>query len=366
MRRYDNEKPFLRTKACGAILAAFIAICSLILVAITHEPKSAVSSPSPASAAIVPQIAGPKSEAEILLRGKSFSIYKRHVPMGYGGEVGSITVNEGQNVKEGDVLAEYTMDRPSMMQVRSFLYPEAVLSLKQRLYAEEQNLEKLVNARLPIKETELQRQKKELQDLRELQGKQMAAADAVKNKEQQVEAIQKEIFEVKESIKESKSSIDKLKNDLAYQKERHKKTLDLLEWDTQRSYDEKSPLPKEKAFLKAPIVGQVIWVSPDFRVGAKLPTGFHAMTIAPASSMVVRCKVHELDLVKLEPGLRGTVTFDALPDKKYRAKVTRIPWVSRNPALEVPADYEIECALEDLDHRLKEGMTCNVKVTVTQ
>jgi hypothetical protein len=60
------------------------------------------------------------------------------------------------------------------------------------------------------------------------------------------------------------------------------------------------------------------------------------------------------------------VIFDAIPDKKYPCKVSRIPWVSRNPALEVPADYEIECLLENGDGKIKDGLTCNVRVSVTQ
>ena len=82
--------------------------------------------------------------------------------------------------------------------------------------------------------------------------------------------------------------------------------------------------------------------------------------------MVVRCKVHELDLVRLKTGDRGTVTFDAMPAKKIACKITRIPWVSRNPALDVPADYEIECLLENPDESIKDGLTCNVKIHVAR
>ena len=40
--------------------------------------------------------------------------------------------------------------------------------------------------------------------------------------------------------------------------------------------------------------------------------------------------------------------------------------MSRNPSLEVPADYEIECLLQNPDVRIKAGMTCNVKVSIKQ
>jgi hypothetical protein len=80
----------------------------------------------------------------------------------------------------------------------------------------------------------------------------------------------------------------------------------------------------------------------------------------------VRCKVHELDLVKLKTGDRGLVIFDAVPDARYDCRVSRIPWISQNPALDLPSDYIVECVLDKPDKTLKEGLTCNVKVRVTQ
>jgi multidrug resistance efflux pump len=364
MPEYDIESPKPRAKIYGVLLAGLIAVVSLVLVAITHEPKTAVSSPAPVKAAIVPQIADAKSEAEILFRGKSFASFKRAIVMYYQGEITDIVVNEGQTVKAGDTLGSYVLDRASMMEVHTILYPDAVLGLKRALYEQEITRDKLKNVSLALKQLQLDTVKKELEDLRQLAAKDMAHADAVKNKERQLEATKKEIQEVKDSIKQTVAAIKKTKDDLRFAEARQKRSVDLLEWQTNRSYSDSS-IPLNKAFLKAPISGQIIWMSPLFRVKSELKKGFHALTLAPMHSTVVRCKVHELDLVKLKAGDRGTVTFDAFPEKKFVCRVTRIPWVSRNPALEVPADYEIECALEDPDGMLKEGLTCNVKVSIT-
>ena len=105
----------------------------------------------------------------------------------------------------------------------------------------------------------------------------------------------------------------------------------------------------------------MVWISPEISVSSETAKGFHAMTLAPMNPILVRCKVHELDLVKLKTGDRGTIVFDAMPDKKYPCKVSRIPWTSRNAALEVPADYDIECLLENQDGKIKDGLTCNVQ-----
>ena len=85
MLEYDTDKPRSRKKAFGVLLATGVAIVSVALLVITHKPDKAVSSPTPAKAAIVPQIADAKSEAEILFRGKSYPLVKRNILMPYKG-----------------------------------------------------------------------------------------------------------------------------------------------------------------------------------------------------------------------------------------------------------------------------------------
>jgi multidrug resistance efflux pump len=287
--------------------------------------------------------------------------------MYFGGQVSEMPITEGQMVNEGDMLASYKMDRPSMMEIHQILYAEGVLGLKRALFDQEIALDKLTNISLPLKKSRLERLEKEVADLKQLQARNMAPEAAVDLKEREVDAAKKEIVEVKESIKQAEDSIKKTKKDLQFGEDRRKRALDLLEWQTNRSYtDPDSKVPLDVAFLKAPITGQVVWIAPMARVGAELPKGFHAMTLHPKDGIVVRCKVHELDLVKLKTGDRGTVSFDAFPEKEYACKVSRIPWVSRNPILEMPADYEIECSLEKTEATFQEGLTCNVKVRITQ
>jgi len=347
------------------MLAGLVAIVSLGLVAVTQEPKKAVSSPAPAKAAIVPQIADAKSEAEILFRGKSFAALKRRVVFPYTGEISEFEAKEGQTVTKDQKLVTYKLDRVSMMQVHGVLYPEAVMGLKKALYDQRISLDKLQNVSRPIKKMEQQRVEKELADLRQLQAKDLAPAEAVQNKTRQLEAVKKEILEVDDSIKQLEESLRKTREDLRFAEDKHKRELELLEWQTNRSYSE-SNIPLDIAYLVAPMDGHIIWVAPDLRISSEPAKGTPALTVATPSPVVIRCKVHELDLVKLKTGDRGTVTFDATPEKKYACKISKIPWVSRNPALEVPADYDIECLLDVPDGRIKEGLTCNVKVSITQ
>lgn len=365
MPQLASEKPRLWAKVFGVVLAISVAMASLALIAITQEPKHADSSPGPAAAAVAAPIADAKSEVEISFRGKSFSVLKRTIAMPFTGEVTSIPVKEGQHVEKDDVLAEYKLDRQAMMQVHQTLYPEIVLNLKRGLYDKKIGLEKLEQVALPVKKLELERTEKELSDARELQSREMAYRDMVVARERQLKAVKKEILDVEQSMKQLDADLQSTNENLRFYEAKQKRDLELLEWQTHRSYTD-AKIPLDIAYLKAPIAGQVIWIAPEFHAKAEPAAGFQAMTLAPMNPILVRCKVHELDLVKLKNGDRGTVVFDAIPDVKYPCKISRIPWVSRNPSLDVPADYDLECLLENPDGKIKDGLTCNVRISVTQ
>jgi multidrug resistance efflux pump len=362
MPEFNTKKIRPRARIYGIVLAGLVALGSFALVAITHEPRNAVSSPIPAEATIVP-LADTKSEAAILFRGKSFASFKRRVIVRFSGEVDAVKVQEGQRVKEGQILAALTLDRVSLLEVHHTLYAERVLGLKRAVYDQEVALDKLNNVSLSLKKMQLEKVEKGLADLKELEQKNMASADAVDNKKRELRSVKKELQEIYDSIKQATASLNKTKKDLKFYGDQQNRDVDLLEWRTNRSYKDKN-IPLNRGFLKAPLDGLIVWISLNFRAKAEVQKGFLAMTIAPSNGLVVRCKVHELDLVKLKQGDRGVVTFDALPDKEYTCRISRIPWVSRNPALEVPADYEIECVLDHANGTLKEGLTCNVKISV--
>jgi multidrug efflux pump subunit AcrA (membrane-fusion protein) len=364
----DSDRSRRKAKIYGVALAALVAIGSLILVMVSQEPKQAQSSPSPARAAIVPQMAESKSEAEITFRGKSFAPYQWRLGMKFSGKFKKIKVSEGQRVKKDQTLIEYDLEEASVAQLESALNPHQVRELEQALYNQRIQLEKVKDVSLPVARLKLERSEKDLEEVRELHAKGLAAADLLDQQERAVLMDKKKIEELEETAKQLMSQIRKIKSDLKYAKAAHERQVSLYEWRGERSYskEKQKDLPLEKAFVKAPEDGIVLWISPMAREEALFEKGMHAITVARMNKIIVRCKVHELDLVKLSPGDRGVVSFDAIPEMQYPCLVSRIPWVSRNPALEVPADYDIECLLENVDGRIKEGLTCNVKISISQ
>jgi hypothetical protein len=359
-----TDIPRPKTKAFGVLLAGLVAVVSMVVVTVTGGPKKADSSPAPARAAIMPQIADSKSEAEILFRGKSFACLKRNVWAYQGGVIDRIDVKEGQTVRENQILGSFTLDREAMNMVHNRLYPATLLNLKGTINARKTNIEKIREAGLPIKRLQLERAEKELKVTRDLADKKMSNESSVRDKERDLETIKKQILELKQTLEESETDLKKLREDLDFQEHNHKRELGDLSWQTKRPYPDPDQ-PLEKAFLTAPIGGKVLWISPLAREKHEFKGGFHIMTVAPMDSVLVRCKVHELDLVKLKAGDSGTVSFDAIPSSEYRCTISRIPLESRNPSLEAPADYDIECLIENTDGKIKEGLSCNVKVSVS-
>ncbi len=352
----------LKTKAFGVLLAGLVAVASLVVVTISHGPKKAVS--SVARAAIMPEISPSKSEAEILFRGKSFAVLKRSVESRLGGVIDKIDVKEGQVVKTGQVLGSYTLDRESLNRAHQVIYPSSVLSLQNAARAKRSAIEKIREAGLPVKKLQLERAEKELSLARELTAKGMGNANGVREREREVESVNKQILELKLNMEDAEKDLKKTKEELEEAQLRHKRELGILEWQAQRTFPE-ADLPLGKAFFKAPISGRIVWMSPLAREHHEFKAGFPFMTVAPMDSVIVRCKVHELDLVKLKPNDRGTVRFDAIPDTDFPCTVDQIPWVPINASLEVPADYDIQCLVDGAQGRIKEGLTCNVKVSVS-
>ncbi|MFH0823665.1 MAG: biotin/lipoyl-binding protein [Pseudomonadota bacterium] len=371
MQESGSDKKVPKTKACGVLLAAVVAVASLVIVALTHSPKSAVSSPPPAKAAIVPQIADAKSEADIILRGKSFALFKRDVTAWYAGQVSQVLVEEGQIVEKDQVLAEYEMDRPTMVQINTMLYPSTVLTYDRQVQDQETTIDQTVKYTIPTKKLQVDQTKKEVEDTRILVSKGMATQDALDKAESRLESLQQDMGVTDSRLGQLNQQLAKYKKDLEFQRGNEDRNMSLLEWRTKRPYRD-TDVPINKAFLKAPFHGRIFWIDPLFRVGSEIPAGCKAIIVAPLHGVVVRCKVHELEMVKLKQGDRGTVEFDALKsledknkNKKYQCRVARIPWISRNPDVLVPADYDVEFALDDVDGAVREGMSCEVRITVT-
>jgi HlyD family secretion protein len=133
----------------------------------------------------------------------------------------------------------------------------------------------------------------------------------------------------------------------------------------------------DKRSVYAPISGQVV-VS-NIERGTKLSTltqgGKAPMQIAEFSSALVTVQVNEIDILKLQLGQDAVITFDAIPDYKATAKVSRISTTSSASGSAAAAaaassggrsvvTYAVDLRIESPDPRLKIDMSASAVITV--
>jgi len=88
-------------------------------------------------------------------------------------------------------------------------------------------------------------------------------------------------------------------------------------------------------------------------------TPTYLMTLGDLSSLLVKMKISEMDILKLKHGMSVTVNVDALPGKSFPSRVTLVsPQADKdNNNLKT---FKVEVTLGGRDERLKPGMTARV------
>jgi multidrug efflux pump subunit AcrA (membrane-fusion protein) len=113
----------------------------------------------------------------------------------------------------------------------------------------------------------------------------------------------------------------------------------------------------DKMDLKAPFAGTVVDVNvvPDELVG----TSTWAVLLADFSTWYVETNdLTELEVVKLSVGQSATIVADALPDLEMTGKISEIGQVYKEKSGDIT--YEVKIRLEEVDPRLRWGMTVEV------
>ena len=85
----------------------------------------------------------------------------------------------------------------------------------------------------------------------------------------------------------------------------------------------------------------------------------YLLTVADMRKLIVKLKISEMDVLKLEEGMPVTVTVDAVPQTEFPASVSMIA-----PQAEKDSSggkvFRVEITFEKLDKRLRTGMTARV------
>ena len=132
----------------------------------------------------------------------------------------------------------------------------------------------------------------------------------------------------------------------------------------------------ENAKIKAPQDGLVVYASSSFgdrgqmliEEGAQVRQRQEIIKLPDVSQMIVEIRVHESHVLQIRPGLDAYVTVDSIPDRRFKAKVTKVAvlpnsqdrWM--NPNLKV---YSTDVLISEELPDLKPGASARAEVIVT-
>jgi multidrug efflux pump subunit AcrA (membrane-fusion protein) len=105
----------------------------------------------------------------------------------------------------------------------------------------------------------------------------------------------------------------------------------------------------------------------DFREGDRAWPGAAIVELPDLSSVHLTARLEEADRGRVAMGQSAMVHLDAVPERPYRSKVSKISLLARvdfASAWPPARDFDIELEMADADARLKPGMTATVRIAV--
>lgn len=101
-------------------------------------------------------------------------------------------------------------------------------------------------------------------------------------------------------------------------------------------------------------------------IGIQNQPGTVLMTVSDLSELNAEVKVAEADVLRVAVGQEATVMLEAVPDKKFRGRVTEVG-ASALPQLTAGAaarEFRVEIRLFEPDVGIRPGLTCDVEILV--
>jgi len=281
---------------------------------------------APVTQATAPPASG---DSEIIFNGKLFCSPKRRIDMPFKGIITSLRAYSGQRVEAGEILATYRLAPESLMAIQQRLSPPQLAEMEMKLAEVQRNM-------VPL--TSKQR------ELTQLVQKKLAPSQSLAQINQELQFLGREVATLQE----------RLKRDRQLAQQDQEVLINLLGTSVKPGQ-----IPREVS-LKAPISGYVIWVNPEMRESAELPPLPAVFQVGVMDPMLLRAQVFEIEALQVKVGQPAEVTLDALPGRKFQARVNRISWSSITIGPDQPAYYEVELTVPNPDLDLKEGLKARI------
>ncbi|MDM7915176.1 MAG: efflux RND transporter periplasmic adaptor subunit, partial [Candidatus Eisenbacteria bacterium] len=147
------------------------------------------------------------------------------------------------------------------------------------------------------------------------------------------------------------------------------------ELEVQRAEDKVDLAQKEldQMTLTAPIPGMVVYLEiwkgstmGKVQEGDSPWPGQGLINLPDLGEMIVNATVSEVDASRVDAGQEALVTLDAFPDVRFQGKVTRKGTLARRKEPDSKINvFDVEIAIDDVDERLKPGMSASAPVSYT-
>ena len=179
---------------------------------------------------------------------------------------------------------------------------------------------------------------------------------------------QLDMAEIDAQLTQARNSFEKAKRDLERTQNLYRDTVATLEqrqdaataFEIARANLDIAEFNHRYSKIKAPVKGKVLkkMTDPSELVSAGQPI-FLLGTSGKKGAQVINIGLPDKDVVKVQPGDSAQITFDAFPQRTYRAEVTEIAEAA-NPAT---GTFEVELTLADQYYpELKNGFVGKVKL----
>lgn len=113
--------------------------------------------------------------------------------------------------------------------------------------------------------------------------------------------------------------------------------------------------------------GSASGAAQDFREGDRAWPGASIVELPDLSSVHLAARLDEADRGRVQENQDAVVHLDAVPDRDYRARVSRISLLARvdfSSSWPPARDFDLQMVMADPDARLKPGMSANVRIAV--
>ena len=127
----------------------------------------------------------------------------------------------------------------------------------------------------------------------------------------------------------------------------------------------------EKHTLTAPEPGLVVYMEiwrsggrGKVQVGDTPWAGQEIIQLPDLARMLVRTRVNEVDINRIEVGQTAEVTVDALPDQTFRGRITHVATLAKRERRSEVKYFDVDIEIDERETDLRPGMSASCRIVV--